>query len=620
MKSFIQATSISLLFLCGLWINIDASQAQQQMPSVQAQQQMPSVQEMFQNFSQDELISMMEEGQRFIQNLEKNGTPEEKMAFAQAMEETLQSFTPEDWAEFEAIVETVQDKLPPMDIQEAPEAIKPEVKATPTTEEVKAQPSKVVIDNSLEKMITDINKAINAILIKAKSDKLLSERIALHWGNKDNFNEMARLIQVLNSKEHLERLGVDKEDIKILVELLRNFNKRLQIENNDFIIADTFGLEVDEQTSAENLKKLNKIIKFFDSAIESLLPKLIKFLQEFEPQALKTAQEHDKQAKQSLDHATQVEKQKRSAQPAHSGRYSNQKHTPQVSYAPGGYRPSAGIHTTEQVPGYLETVHQQNLQNISTKKASSKDGKAIDTARKDKRNDVKPSAYASAINNIDDYLTINNNAEIGKYMSTVGNATNIYAAFGSPISADDINLAEQLEQNKATSSISPENEKFLQRHQERVQKAHKNFVQNTQQAHTYYAQLKDSIDTVAIQVEEIQVIISSIKSNLESMTASELEKLQHAPALQSLASRIQSYHDQLKKVQHELRNKHKLHRLQRENPYEISAYNDLAKAESLHGLDSKINTVKSHFESLQKVIKSSISRRRRDENKKAAQQ
>jgi hypothetical protein len=611
MKSFIQAASIFLLFLCGLSTNIDAAQAQQQMPSVH---------EMFQNFSQDELLSMMEEGQRFIQNLEKNGTPEQKMAFAQAMEETLQSFTPEDWAEFEAIVETVQDKLPPMDIEQTTdEATKPEEKPTPT-EEVKTQPIKVVIDNSLEKMITDINKAINAILIKAKSDKLLSERIALHWDNKDNFNEMARLIQVLKSKEHLERLGSDKEEIKILVELLRNFNKRLQIENNDFIIADTFGLEVDEQISAENLKKLNKIIKFFDSAIESLLPKIIKFLQEFEPQALKIAQEHDKQAKQSLDHATQVEKQKRSAQPAHSGRSGNQKHTPHVSYAQGGYRPAAGMHTTEQVPGYLETIHQQNLQNIPTKKASSKDGKANEPSHKDKNNDVKPSAYASAINNIDDYLTINNNAEVGKYMSTVGNATNIYAAFGSPISADDINLAEQLEHNKATSSITPEHEKFLQRHQERVQKAHKNFVQNTQQAHTYYAQLKDSIDTVAIQVDEMQMIISSIKSNLESMTASELEKLQHAPSLQSLAGRIQSYHDQLKKVQHELRNKHKLHRLQRENPYEISAYNDLAKAESLHGLDSKINTLKAHFDALQKVIKSSISRRRRDENKKAAQQ
>ncbi len=610
MKSFIQVASISLLFSFGLCTHVQ---------SAQAQQQMPSVHEMFQNFSQDELLSMMEEGQRFIQNLEKNGTPEEKMAFAQAMEETLQSFTPEDWAEFEAIVETVQDKLPPIDIQEAPETIQSIAESKPK-EEAKSESIKIVIDNSLEKMITDINKAINAILIKAKSDKLLSERIALHWDNKDNFNEMARLIQVLKSKEHLERLGSDKEEIKVLAELLRNFNKRLQIENNDFIIADTFGLEVDEQTSAENLKKINKIIKFFDSAIESLLPKIIKFLQEFDPQALKISQEHDKQAKQSLDHATQVEKQKRSAQPAHSGRYGNQKYTPQVSYAPGGYRPSSGMHATEQVPGYLETVHQQNLQNIPTKKASIKDGKANETTQKDKKNDSKPSAYARAINNIDDYLTVNNNAEVGKYMSTVGNATNIYAAFANPISPDDIKLAEQLEQHKATSSISPENEKFLQRHQERVQKAHNNFAQNTQQAHTYYAQLKDSIDTVAIQVEEMQAIISSIKSNLDSMTASELEKLQHAPALQSLASRIQSYHDQLKKVQYELRNKHKLHRLQRENPYEMSAYNDLAKAESLHGLDSKINTVKSHFESLQKVIKSSISRRRRDENKKAAQQ
>jgi hypothetical protein len=216
----------------------------------------PSVHEMFKDVPQDELLQMMEEGQQFIKYLEENGTPEEKMAFAQAMEETLQGFTEDDWKEFEQIVETVQDKLPPLTI---------EPKETPVVEPVKQEAPKkeepkIIVDNSLEKVLHAIHKAINAILLKAKSDKILTERITIAWDNKDNFNEMARLLQTLNKKDHIIKLTTSKDDaIKSLLESIQNFNKRLQIENDQLVIADTFGLQTDEKTTAANLKKLNKI-------------------------------------------------------------------------------------------------------------------------------------------------------------------------------------------------------------------------------------------------------------------------------------------------------------------------------------------------------------------------
>ncbi len=625
MKSFLKISTITLLFTLSGYDTIhsgamtmpqDMGVNNMGMHSRPSAAPMPSVHDMFKDIPQDELLMMMEEGQQFIKYLEEHGTPEEKMAFAQAMEETLQSFTPEDWAEFEAIVETVQDKLPPLVIQEPKE----EIKVEPKKEEPKKETPKVVIDNSLEKVIVDINKAINAILIKAKSDKVLSERISINWNNKEQFNEMVRLIQILKSKEHLERLAADKEDIKTLVELLRNFNKRLQVENNNFIIADTFGLEVDEQTSAENLKKINAIIQFFDNAIESVLPKIVKFLQEFEPDALKIAQEHDQEAKNALEHATKVEKHKRPAgsytpRSEHPNRHKNQ-----VSYAPGGYQTNGSAHTTEQVPSYLETIHQDNLKKIPQKKSSKDNSSTTQDKTTQEKKETKKSAYTQAIDNLEAYLETNANTEVNAYMSTVNKAANIYAPFGTPISSDDQALAQEVAQNKSQGiTISHENERFLDKYNERLTSAHKNFVKNTQQAHTYYADLKDSIDSIANQIEEMQTVITTIRSNLDAMNSTELEKLLHASSLKLVGQRITSYYEQVKKVQHELRNKHKLHRLERENPYETSAYNDLEKAESLHGLDTKVNNVRSQFESLHKSIKSAITRHRREENKKSSQ-
>ncbi len=220
----------------------------------------PSVHEMFKDIPQDQLLQMMEEGQQFIKYLEEHGTPEEKMAFAQAMEETLQSFTEDDWNEFNAIVETVQDKLPPLVIDEPV--------ATPVVEkikeEVKEVKSVVIVDNSLEKVLHAIHKAINSLLLKAKSDKILTERITIGWQNKDKFNEIDRLLQSLNKKDLIAKLTTSNDEaIKSLLESIQNFNKRLQFENDAFVIADTFGLQADEQTTANNLKKLNKILNVF---------------------------------------------------------------------------------------------------------------------------------------------------------------------------------------------------------------------------------------------------------------------------------------------------------------------------------------------------------------------
>jgi hypothetical protein len=588
----------------------------------------PSVHEMFKDVPQDELLQMMEEGQQFIKYLEENGTPEEKMAFAQAMEETLQGFTEDDWKEFEQIVETVQDKLPPLTI---------EPKETPVVEPVKQEAPKkeepkIIVDNSLEKVLHAIHKAINAILLKAKSDKILTERITIAWDNKDNFNEMARLLQTLNKKDHIIKLTTSKDDaIKSLLESIQNFNKRLQIENDQLVIADTFGLQTDEKTTAANLKKLNKILEFFDSAIESLLPKLVKFIEEYEPDALKKAKDHDDDAKKALEHATKIEKQKRpigsmsysDKSPSHGSQNNRNQNR---GYNQGGAQGSQPT-SREQVPGHLEQAHRNNLKNVPQLKKSSPFDKN-DPTEKDsddkKKENIKDAQYNAAIDSLESYLETNTNKEVGTYMTAIGKASGIYSSFGTPINETDTNRFDKLQAKKSTAtSLDSEESRFLQKYEEQWQKANDNFAKNTQAAHTYYSDLRDSIVNISPQIDEMAEVIQTIKASITQMNSKELEKLNASPALKSFAQRINSYYTTFRNVQHELKNKHRINKIHRETPNHYSneerAYDDLVtKVENLHGLDRKIAETKSQLDSLHKSIKSAIAKRKREENKAAS--
>ncbi len=591
----------------------------------------PSVHEIFKDVPQDELLMMMEEGQQFIKYLEEHGTAEEKMAFQQAMEETLQSFTDEDWAEFEAIVDTVQDKLLPLETE-------PQEKTAVQVEPVKVEPKKeesvVTIDNSLEKVLHAIHKAINTLLLKAKSDIVLTERITIGWENKDKLNEMARLLQTLNKKDHLAKLTTSKDEaIVALLESIQNFNKRLQIENDQFIIADTFGLQADEQTTAINLKKLNKILEFFDNAIESLLPKLIKFVEEYEPEALKQAKEHDDDAKKALENATKVEKYKRPAgsmgyhdRSPSNGSKKNNKQLSQAGY--NHHASGAQGHTTEQVPGYLELVHKENLKNIpqSKKHSDNKNGTPAGKDDDKKKEIKKDTEYEAAIEALENYLTVNGNVEVNNYMKTVSKAEGIYAAFDTPISEADTNRFGKLQEKRSISaSLESDEVRFLKNYEEKWQKANDSFAKNTQAAHTLYSNLADSITNIAPQIDEMSDVIQAVKASLNSMNSKDLEKLQNSTTLKNFSQRINNYHTTFKKAQSELKNKHKINKIHRTTPQYYSQeerdYDDLAaKVDSMHGLDKKIAEVKSKLDGLHKSIKSTIASKKRAENKQAAAQ
>ncbi|MBP6869751.1 hypothetical protein KBC04_02630 [Candidatus Babeliales bacterium] len=577
-----------------------------------------SVHDMFKDVPQDELLNMMAEGQEFIRYLEEHGTEEDKAMFAQAMEETLKSFTEEDWLEFEAIVDAVQDKLPPL----FDEPVAKEI--TPTPDKVNTTNVTPIVDNSLEKLLYSIHKAINAILLKAKGDKLLTERIAVMWENKDDFNEMVRLLQTLNKKEHLAKLTTSKEETdKLLLESIQNFNKRLQLENDQFIIDDTFGLQADDATTIENLKKLNTILDFFDRAIASLLPKLIKFMEAYEPLALKSAKDHDEEAKKALDHATKVEKQKRPTgqMPMYDRSPSNgsSKKSSSNTYPQAGNYEGASS-SKEHPHSYLEDIHRNNISNASNlKKDAPKNGSGTaDKSGTDKK-EVKKSAYDNATGAIENYLDMYTNQDVGNYMTTVSKAQNIYQPFGKSIDEKSISKAQDLQTKRSAGSLNAEDEAFLQKHEEQYKIAFDNFTKNTQKAHSYYAELQDSIDKISPQIDEIISVIATIKSSLNEMNSKELDQLHASPMLKNFSARIYNYHDQFKNVQRELKNKHKLHQLEDIDSRTARDYDELEnKIHSLHGLDRKIADARSQLESLHKAIKAALARRKRDENKAAA--
>ncbi len=628
MKHFLQSFSISFLFLLSIGSQVTggAVAPAQAMPSdYQAmsdnsgQAAAPSVHDMFKDVPQDELLQMIEEGQQFIKYLEENGTPEEKMAFSQAMEQTLHSFTEDDWKEFEAIVETVQDKLPPLVIEEPKQEEVKVIKEEPKKEVAKP----IVVDNSLEKILRSIHKAINALLLKAKSDKVLAERITIGWSNKDNFNEMDRLLQTLNKKDHVIKLTTSKDkEIKSLLESIQNFNKRLQIENDQFVIADTFGLQADEETTATNLKKLNKIIEFFDNAIESLLPKLVKFIEEYEPEALLISKEHEDSAKKALEHATKVEKQQK--RPAMNMQYYDKSSKRQKNQYQGGYTPGyqgGQAAPREIAPTHMEKAHRDNINNIPQLKKSEKNSdtnKNNDTKKKEQ----KKNQYKNAINNIDMYLEMNANKEVSDYMTTVNKAKNIYNAFGTPIDESLLTKVAKLREKRNDSIIlTQEDESLLQIHEELVKKYEQNLAKNTQTAYSYYESLNESITNIAPQVDEMIEVIQEIKSMVSQMDSEELQKLNNSTSLKNFGQRIISYHAAFKNVQNELRNKHRLHKLKREHPSNYSseerAYDNLdAKVDSLHGLDKKIADAKYQYDNLLKNIKTTTAKRKREEYKK----
>src|SRR3990167_7135585 len=95
---------LTLAFPCSMVFG--GALAQRPMPN-----QALSVHDMFKDLTEDEIVMLMEEGQQYIKYMEEQASPEERLAFQRMMQETLQNFSEDDFAEIEKIVKVVEPIL-----------------------------------------------------------------------------------------------------------------------------------------------------------------------------------------------------------------------------------------------------------------------------------------------------------------------------------------------------------------------------------------------------------------------------------------------------------------------------------------------------------------------------
>ncbi|AXK60239.1 hypothetical protein [Candidatus Chromulinivorax destructor] len=596
------------------------------------QMQPVSVHDMFKDLTEEQIVAYMEEGQREMERIMTKGTPEEQAEFMRMMEDTMKSFSPEDFEEINKIAQIVE----PLLLEKEAEAFKAQEAKTIKPEPIKEPRQEMVSgDSSFEYMLHRINKTINGILLKVKSDVTLTS-VLKQWDKKETFNELVRLLQALNNKNILAILTSAKnDDIKKLNETIENFSKRLEIENKQFNVADTFGLEIDKATSDANVLKFNKILEFFSGATETLLPMLTKFLQEFEPEALKLAKEHDDKAKSSLDAAKQIEKIKRPIG-AYTGIDNNPSYGSSANYNPAR-NDYAGQNYTSASPQSRRAQNKMNYNggagnSQGAPNSSSMPGApaapADKTIKKEdpkekKPEDKKADALKPVIDKIERYDDMFDNASYDEYRKALSKAGDIYKPYGKELlNIDDFNnnynresitnpyfngpISQQ--ERSLRSSLQPNLQKYNEKSAE--------FKKATQSAHTYYGTLKALIDAALPDIKELKSIVDATRTSLPSLNVSELDKLNNSPALKKLKSRFQSYEGLFNSTQKELQNKHKAHKIEKDNAEETKAYNELqAKVESLHGLDRVILDTRASFDLLDRAIKAEIKRKKRDAGK-----
>lgn len=598
------------------------------------QMQPQSVHDIFKDLTEEQIVAYMEEGQREMERIMTKGTPEEQAGFMKMMEDTMKNFSPEDFEEINKIAQIVE----PLLLEKEAEAFKAQEAKTIKYEPIKETPQEMVSgDSSFEYMLYKINKTINGILLKVKSDVTLTS-VLKQWDKKETFNELVRLLQVLNNKNILAILTAAKtDDIKKLTETIENFSKRLELENKQFSVADTFGLEVDKATSDTNVLKFNKILEFFSGATETLLPMLTKFIQEFEPEALKLAKAHDDKAKASLDAAKQVEKIKRPI-----GMYTGTDNNPlhgSTGYNQQGYNPArndyAGQNYTSASPQNRRAQNKMNFygdagnnQGSVNSSSSTPGAPTVPTDKnikkedpKDKKADEKKvDALKPVIDKMERYDDMFDNAAYDEYRKALTKASDIYKPYGKELlNIHDFNNNYDLDsimnpyfngpisqqQRSLRSSLQPNLQKYNEKSAE--------FKKATQSAHTYYGTLKALIDASLPDIKELKSIVDATRTSLPSLNLAELDKLNNSPALKKLKSRFQSYQGLFNNTQKELQNKHKAHKIEKDNAEETKAYNELqAKVESLHGLDRVILDTRASFDLLDRAIKAEIKRKKRD--------
>lgn len=294
---------------------------------------MPSVADVFGGLSEQEIAQQVQMGQKFLEDLDKHGTPEEKAQFEKMLIETLNSMTDDDFKDIQAIAQMVE---PHIAMPEEPKSTTPETKDENKKEKPAVQANET---DDFKTLISTITQRIDDILQKLNSSKECQEEIDARWKSKTTFSNMKRQIYLLKNDRLAQKLvKKDLDDAeKKLIDTLKKFLKDLTKENDSLAIEDDFGLPSSYSVEQKHLKQTKSILSMFDDYIDSLMPMIEKFLQKHDPEALAMAKESDEKSKKAVKDATDATARKASpdARPAAPTQTGSQR-----SSQPGGAYPA----------------------------------------------------------------------------------------------------------------------------------------------------------------------------------------------------------------------------------------------------------------------------------------
>lgn len=532
---------MSLLIIGGVFSNTDVLS----MPIPKGG--MPSVADVFGNLSEQEIAEQVKMGQQFLEDLQKNGSAEEREAFEKLLMETLNSMSEQDFKDIQDIATMVEPHIQPAiqpteepkPVPSTPIEVKPTAITTPITSTSNA------VDD-FKQLISIISQRIDDIMQKIDSSKECAEQADVLWKNRTTFNNMKRQLYQLRNDRLASKLAKDDLDgnDKKLVEKLQKFHKELTRHNDAFVIQDDFGLPASYKEEKKHLKQTKEIISMFDEYIDNLMPLLEKFLRTWDPEALQMAKESEERSKiaskDALD-ATQRKASLDALKPIGGGPSYGQ--APSYS-TPAYYDNYSGQGNYQDYgSGYPQSAYPQSGSDVGSTGSKSKGSgtgsgatpatelkKDAPIAEKPKRSSV----YENVIGDLNDHVEeLFPSKHVDEFLTFM--KKDMVDAY-QDLSLDDPNNEGTKPYKMPGVGRAWINNTFVP-YIENV---------NSQLNNKFYPEL-----------DEIKDILQNTKGGIEEMTTEELSKLQNNKDLDILERRLTDYHSAFKTAEAAIEQKFK---------------------------------------------------------------
>ncbi|MBI2345088.1 hypothetical protein HYV10_03385 [Candidatus Dependentiae bacterium] len=505
---------------------------------------LPSVADVFGNMTEEEITKQVQMGQQFLADLEKYGTPEEKTEFEKILLETLNSMSEQDFEQIQSIAKMVEPHLQPAETQ--PTTTQPV--PTPKPEEIAPKISEDTTEK-FKNLITAIINRIDEILQKIESSKECKEELDVRWSNRTTFSSMKRQIaQLKNNKlaEKLSQKDISQEDKKI-VESLESFLKELTEKNSKLLIEDTFGLSDNKELENKYLKQTKEILSLFDSFIDSLMPKIEKFLGKWDPEALQLA----KEAAQKVDKATQDAKDALKRIPSADARSTQQDRSQNQRgsmYRDYETYPDYGSYnySPDMYDQYNQGARSNNSENVNSNEksgsklpaapkspATGKDSQ-IDQKLKDQDKDKvsnKPNIFDDIMDSIDSHFDQYSNATANQNINFLDKIVNEGYKALTPALDAKIRTWGKNESGDDASGSKPNTEGVSEW-------IYRSFIPYTE---SVYKQLDNDYQKFSTELDSAKRLFSKIEESAKDLSAEEIKKV--SAKIDTLEKRFISYHD-----------------------------------------------------------------------------